>query len=160
MSDMPVTSYQHQSVCSTAFPPHSLSTHTYGLTLEEYGIQCFESLPNIANAQYYELEESQHVSQIPEESKLDAWSRNVNAVPDAREEIAQSKLPRYPSVPMICHLGSLACQESVAMSAARPMHSLQNLRWYDLQVFQQTIERSYRQSTIRGIEDLGPRLAI
>jgi hypothetical protein len=137
MSDMPVTRYQRQPVCSTAFPPHSLSTHSYGITLEEYGIQCFESLANIANAQYCELGESQHASQMPEESKLDAWSRNVDAVPDARGEIARSKLPRYPSVQMICHLGSLAYRESVAMSAARPMHSLQDLWWYDLQVFQQ-----------------------
>jgi hypothetical protein len=119
MSDVPVTRCQHQPVCPPAFPPHSLSTHPYGtITLEEYGIQCFESLANIANAQYYEPEESQHASQMREESELDAWSRNVNALPDAREEIAQSKLPRHLSVPMICHLGSSVYRESVAMSAA------------------------------------------
>jgi hypothetical protein len=161
MSDMPATRCQRQPVCPRAFPPHSLSTHTYGtIALEGYGIQGFEYLANIANAQYYELEESQYASQMPEESELDAWSRNVNVAPDAREEIAQSKLPRRPSVPMICRLGSSAYRESVAMSAARPMQFLRNLRWYDLQVFQQTIEGSYHHSPNRGIEDLGPCSAI
>jgi hypothetical protein len=126
MSDMPVTRCQRQPLCHIAFPPHSLSTHAPGaITLEEYGIQCFGSLPNIANAQYCELEESQHASQMPEENELDAWSRNSNAVPDAREDITQSKLPDHPSVSMVCHLGSLAYRESVAMSAAQPTHSLQ-----------------------------------
>lgn len=126
MSDMPVTRCQRQPLFPTAFPPHSLSTHAPGtITLEEYGNQCFGSLANIANAQYYELEESQLASQMPEQSELDAWSQNANAVLDAREEITQSKLPHHPSVPMVCHLGSLAYRESVAMSAARPTHSLQ-----------------------------------
>jgi len=119
MSEVPVTRYQHRPVCPPAFPPHNLSTHPCGtITLEECGIQCSESLANIANAQYYELEQSQHASQMREEGELDVWSRNFNAVPDAREETAQSKLPRHLSVPMICHLGSLACRENVAMSAA------------------------------------------
>ena len=126
MSDIPVTRCQRQPLCPPAFPPHSLSTHASGtITLEEYGIQCLGSLANITNAQYHELEESQHASQMPEESELDAWSRNANAVPDAREDITQSKLPHHPSVPMVCHLGSLAYRESVAMSGARPTHSLQ-----------------------------------
>jgi hypothetical protein len=126
MSDMPVTRCQRQPLCPTAFSPHSLSAHAPGtITEEEYGIQCFGSFANIVDAQYYELEESQHASLMPEESELDAWNRNANAVPDAREEIAQSKLPHHPSVPIICHLGSLAYRESVAMSAARPTHSLQ-----------------------------------
>jgi len=43
-----------------------------------------------------------------EESELDAWSGNFNAVPDAGEEIAQSKLPRHQSVPMICRLEVLS----------------------------------------------------
>jgi len=58
MSDMPVTHYQHQPLYPITFTPHSLSTHIYGATtLEEYGIHCFESLANIANAQHYELKE-------------------------------------------------------------------------------------------------------
>jgi hypothetical protein len=117
MVDMPATPYQPQPACPTAFPHHSLSTQTYGaIALEGYGIQGLEGLANIADAQYYELEESQQASQMLEDSELDAWSRNSNAVLDAREEITQSKLLRRPSVPMVCRLGSSECRESVAMS--------------------------------------------
>jgi hypothetical protein len=115
-----------------ATPHNILSTQTYGtIVLEGYGIQGFEGLANIADAQYYELGESQQTSQMLEESELDAWIPNSNAVPDDREEIAQSKLPHRPSVPMICRLGPSEYRESVAMSAARPMHSLQNLQRHD-----------------------------
>jgi hypothetical protein len=156
MVDMPATPYQRQPVCLTAFPHHSLSTQTYEtIVLEGFRTQGCEGVANIADAQYYEPEESQQASQVLEDCELDAWSRNSNAVPDVREEINQSKLLRRPSVPMICRLGSLECRESVVMSTAQPTHSLQNPRRHDPQMFQQAIEGYYQHSLSQGIEDLG-----
>lgn len=116
-----------------ATPHHILSTQTYGaIALEGYGIQGFEGLANIADAHYHELGESQQTSQMLEESELDAWIRNSNAVPNDREEISQSELPHRPSVPMVCRLGPSVYRESVAMSSAQPTHSFQNLRRHDI----------------------------
>lgn len=125
---MPTTQRQRQPVCPTAFPNHNSNTQTYGATiLEGYGMQGFEGLVNIADGQYYELDESQHANQVLDDGKFDAWSRDSNAVSGGREDNAQSKLPQRSSVPIIWCLGSSEYREGVAISTARPTHPMQNL---------------------------------